>query len=77
MSFFEELYGPFKGRLKKKTLPQQGEIRVLNPAPVWIGMRDGTNIKRMMGTEEAERWVQEDTDRTVKLFIRKGELDKL
>ena len=77
MTFFEDIRGPFKGRLKKEVLPDQGEVRVLDPTPVWVGMKDGSNIKRMMSTEDAERWIQGGVDRRVRLYVKKHELDKL
>jgi hypothetical protein len=78
MSFYREIKrGIYKGILKEKELPPYGEVRTINPRPIWVGMRDGTNIKHLMNTERAERWIQEGTDRTVKMYIKKQELDRL
>lgn len=52
-----------------------GEIRTMDPKPIWIGTSDKTpHIKRMMTAEEAERWVKESPDRRVMMKCKKYEL---
>jgi len=64
---------PWKGNIKEKPLdPIIGEVRTINPVPLWVGTTD-TGTKRFMQTEEAERWAKE-TGKSVKLYTTAGEL---
>jgi len=74
---YEDVAGPFKGRLRKKKLEPAGDVRVLNPEPIWVGMKDGSNIKHYMDSEHAENWLQQGTDRRVRLYMQKKDLDRL
>ena len=78
MGTFIDIRGPFKGRIKKKVEPPpQGTVRTIDPKPIWVGMKEGSGIKRLMPTDEAQNWVQGGVDRSVKLYIKKRELDEL
>ena len=78
MGIFRDITGPFKGKVKKKILPPaRGSVRIIDPTPVWVGMKEGSGIKRLMQTDEAQDWIRGGTDRTVKLYVKKRELDEL
>ena len=78
MGIFRDLETPFIGRVKKKILsPPKGTVRTPFSPPVWIGTREGSGVKRMMGTEDAQSWVRGGVDRSVKLYVKKQELDEL
>lgn len=78
MGIFRDLEKPFMGRVKKKIFtPPQGIVKTPFSPSVWIGTKEGSGVKRMMKTEEAQNWVQGGVDRSVKLYIKKRELDEL
>jgi len=77
MGIFLDLEKPFIGRVKKKENTFSGSVIKPFLHPVWIGTKKGSDVKRMMRTEEAQNWVQGGVDRSVKLYIRKQDLDKL
>ena len=59
---------------RKKKQPFEGEIKVIDPEPVWVGTDKATSVKRFMRTDEAEQWVKDKPSRSVKLYAKQYEL---
>ena len=55
----------------------QGEIRVVDPSPIWVGFREDTHIKRYMSLNKAEEFIRENPNNQIRLKIKKYELDQI
>jgi len=59
---------------RKRKEPFEGKIKTIDPEPIWVGTDTDTNISRYMRTDEADRWVKQKPNRSVKLYAKQYEL---
>ena len=69
--------GIFISLADKKKNEMQGEIRVVDPSPIWVGFREDTHIKRYMSLNKAEEFIRENPNNQIRLKIKKYELDQI